>query len=258
MTRFIWVVLMLFCCTIPAFSDEISGTISQGFRDHYRNLPGIGVYKNALTFSELNVKRGEFDVGIWASMGLGKRDIFDHQLGNEIDFYLGWRRRWEERFETYLRASYFMNDFRGSGIDYARDDQWIIDAETSFLSFSFATPYIRYRYFGGVGTKSPHPGSFWWLGARRSYALRFSSFALPFRFEGNLAWSDGALGRNGKDGGFIYGRIIAAIDLAVSDTVTIVPNAIWQITDGSQHGSPRDYAEKQHVFAYGVLIQKKF
>lgn len=243
---------------IEESGEECSYFFTQGFRSEYLNRPGIRIYKSAFTFSEASAKCGEWDAGVFASMGLGQRDVLKRNFANEIDFYVGWRRRWEERFESYIRLSYFMNDFRGSGIDYARDDQWIVDAEISAPKFPGVAPYIAYRYFGAVGAKSPHPGSFWWIGFKRPHTLRIGPLKLPLRFEGNFAFSDGGLGKNGKDGGFIYGRIIAAFDVALTGTLMLVPSVTWQIADGAQKGGPRDYAERRHTIAYGALIQKKF
>lgn len=99
-------------------------TLLETCRSQYLNKPGIGIYKNALCITELNVQQGEIDGGLVLFKGLGKADIDEHSLGNEIDFYMGWRHRFEW-VETYIRLSYFMNDFpppRG-GISMAKDDQ---------------------------------------------------------------------------------------------------------------------------------------
>lgn len=243
--------------------DGCKGTYTQGFFDQYRNLPGIGVYMNTRTTSEIAMQCGEFGIGLWGSMGLGKKDIFKRHSGNEIDVWIDWRRRWNEMFGTYIveswiRLSYFNNDFQGSGIDYMRDDQWIVDAEVSLPEAFYFTPAIRWRYFGAIGAASPHRGSFWWLILRKTYPMRISSFDLLLRLEGNVAFSDGALGRNGKRSGLVYGRLMAALEIPITETISVIPNGMLQIAN--QYGEPPFgyYSEKRIIPSYGIMIRKKF
>ena len=176
-----------------------------------------------------------------------------------IYFYAGWREKWASHLETYLRLSYFMNDFPTAGMGRSGDDQIMLDAEVYFPDLLFhVTPYLLYRYFGAVGPQSPHSGSFGWVGAKKQFPRQLFEHDTVLTIDTQLAFSDGALGKTGKDSGFVYGRLILSWRFKLSEHIFLTPHAMWQIADGAQRGGKDDYVEKRSVWVYGGTIEYRF
>lgn len=138
----------------------------------------------------------------------------------------------------------------------AKDDQWIVDTEVSYWKSSWFQPYVAYRYFGGVGEGSPHPGSFWWLGIKRKQPFSLWGKEMPLSIDVQFAFSDGALGREGKHSGFVYGRLTVFQEIAITEHLALLPHVIWQ--GAPSYGGPLDYAERQNVFVYGMTLRIQF
>lgn len=250
--------IMLVFVSVPceAHTPTPHYTLTLTCRPQYLNKPGIGVYKNAHCFTEFIAKYREVEAGIELFKGLSIRNFDDHSLGNEIDFFLGWSHKFEY-VETHFRLSYFMNDFpppRG-GIDMATDDQWIVDAEVLYHKLSWFQPYVAYRYFGCIGAGCPKPGSFWWLGLKKKWSFSFLDKGMAFLIDIQGAFSDGALGPAGKDAGFAYGRLTLHHETKWGN-VTFLPHIIYQ--GAESYGGLLDYAERQHVFVYGLTLKYDF
>lgn len=131
-----------------------------------------------------------------------------------------------------------------------------MDFEVTYWKLLWLQPYITYRYFGGVGETSPHPGSFWWLGLKRKQSFSLLDKEMPFIIDMQLAFSDGALGREGKNSGFAYGRVTVFQEIVITEHFAVLPHIIWQ--GASSYGKPLDYAERPHVFVYGVTFRYQF
>jgi len=230
-------------------------------RDRYLNIAGVDLYPNTVSVTELKVSWRDWEVGVRGFKGLGKRNFSRHSLGNEINLFAGWKRKWADWLETQLGLAYHMNDFPlpGGGIEMARDDQIMLDARVSFPNLiRWVTPYLSYRYFGAVGKSSPHSGSFGWLGFQRQQPFWLFGREAPLSLDLQLAFSDGALGKKGKDGGFIYGRLNLLWLFKLTENLSFGPQILWLVADGSQHGGPRDYVEGRYAFGYGFRVQQQW
>lgn len=236
-------------------------SLTETVRDRYLNITGVDLYPNTISVTELKVSWRDWEVGVRGFKGLGKKNFSRHSLGNEINLFAGWKRRWVDWLETQLGLEYHMNDspVPGGGIEMARDDQIMLDARVSFLNLvPWVVPYLSYRYFGAVGKSSPHSGSFGWLGFQRQQPFWLFGREAPLSLDLQLAFSDGALGKKGKDGGFIYGRFNLLWLFKLTENLSLGPQIFWLVADGSQHGGPRDYVEGRYAFGYGFRVQQQW
>lgn len=234
--------------------NNCRATLTTGLFNQYLGKPGISLYKGAWWVTDINQTCGEWSFGVWGAAGLGSSNIFEDHLGNEIDLYINWRRRFQWA-ELFIQLSYFALDLAPDGFKHVSEDQWIVDAEFSLHYWQAARPYIAYRYFGGIGNNSPDPGSFYWIGVRREQQLWFRLPRQPDMLALNLdvqtAFSDGPLG--GRSG-LANSRLSVSTEIVLTQSLSFLPNITWQVAPTGK----RRYADSTNEFQYGCFIRYRF
>ncbi|MFA5029914.1 MAG: hypothetical protein WC518_04265 [Patescibacteria group bacterium] len=165
----------------------------------------------------------------------------------EIDLYLGRECQLRDWLKLDLNLSYYgFNE-----LEKLDDDQWGAQVQATVTKAKWVEPYLKLTYYGEVGHHSPQGGWYLFPGV---------NFHLPLGKEQKLdlgvrsALTTGFLG---KDGGYVYTRIVVSTDFRLHEGLFLVPSLMYQIAGPGQTDGDKDYVDGNKLVA-GLGLRFEF
>ncbi len=243
---------LLFVSTIsltclPVRADEPVWTLTTGVFNEYLAKPGIVLYDRPECMNSLSVNIHDYYAGIWSSTPIG--EPYNINLGSEIDLYAGWHKKFS-MMSVDIRGTYLALYDLGK----MDNDLWAFDAEVDFDKVPIIQPYLATRHYGQIGSKSPGPGTFGWVGIKRNQplGLTIGKDKLRVCLDSALASSDGALGR---EGGLAYWRTGLTLPIGIFRNLTFAPSLTYQY---SLDQGNKSYTKGKDDLVYGFNLIYKF
>lgn len=259
-TAFLAFVVIILFLKIPEIkanqnSEKIKLLYKISLQSKFLTMPAV-LYNEPVNIHDLIITLGDFYFEPIVIIGVGDSRINEEDdFGDEIDFIIGYKNRFNKLIYYDLNAAYyFINNFKRTN-----DDIIVLNAKMEFLleeltrlPFKF---YIAMQNQRKAGRKSPEGGIFYWFGFFASKDFKRFGKELNLGFDTYLFSSDGALNKKAEK--FIYNRTTIFLDIPLTEKLSLTPYFILQLTNGSQTGEPEDYFRKNEVI-WGISFDFNF